>query len=122
MKMIYLASPYSHPLKVVEAMRYDQITRVAAYLIAEHGHAMFLPITQSHNLKDWDERLTGTSFAHWKDIDLCAIDHCDEVWVVKMVGWKESVGVQAEIDHAKLTGKPIKYINAKTYALTRSAA
>jgi hypothetical protein len=122
MKMIYLASPYSHPDKAVEAFRYIVVTKIAAYLIAEHNVAMFLPITQSHTLKDHELRLKGTTFAAWRDIDLCAIDHCDEVWVVKMKGWKESVGVTAEIDHAKLTNKPIKYINAKTYMFTRSVA
>jgi hypothetical protein len=35
-----------------------------------------------------------------------------------MEGWKDSVGLQAEIKLAKKFGKPIKYVHTKTLTLT----
>lgn len=112
--MAYLASPYSHELKSVMKMREEMISSIAAELTCRHQVTLFLPITQSSRMADLKPHLFGTSFAAWKDIDLDAINHCDELWVVKMDGWKQSIGVQAEIAHAKVKNMPIKYINPKT--------
>jgi hypothetical protein len=118
-KLIYLASPYSHKNRSMEYKRFYEITFIAAQLISKYGHAMFLPITQSHVLKDIEPHLFGTSFEFWKDIDLSAIDHSDEVWVVKLDGWKESIGVCAEIAHAKASKIPVKYVDHKTVKFVR---
>ena len=70
---------------------------------------MFLPITQSALMQFLVPSIGGT-FAEWKDVDLAAIDRCDELWVIMMKGWGTSVGVCAEIDYAR--GRmPIKYID-----------
>lgn len=123
-KFIYLASPYSYnegtdaEQKMMRDFRYLTITRVAACLIKKTRNAFFLPITQSHALKELDDSL-GTNFESWEKIDLCAIDHSDEVWVVRMDGWKDSVGVKAEIKYAKKINKPIKYVNPMTLKVTK---
>ena len=113
MKLIYLASPYSHSSTTVEKWRYGEITRVAAKLHKTHIHSFILPITQSHELKAWEPKLGG-SFAKWRDRDLFFISKSDEVWVVMMEGWKESVGVTAEIDYAIKKDIPVKYLNPQT--------
>lgn len=108
-KFIYLASPYTHPDKDVETQRYERITKIAADLTVQHGHCFFLPIVTSHQMVLVDSRLKG-SFDNWRDIDLCALDHSDELWVVKMPYWKDSTGVQAEIAYAKEAGIPIRFL------------
>lgn len=123
MKMIYLASPYSCTTKhkwgqavikkITEFLRYKKITIIAAKLHTKFNHAFILPITQSKVLCDLEPELGG-SFEKWAARDLEFISRCDEVWVVKMEGWKESVGVRAEIKFAKDIKKPVKYIDLIT--------
>jgi nucleoside 2-deoxyribosyltransferase len=116
---IYLASPYSLKDKDIEEFRYHEISRIAAKLHMKFPHAFILPITQSHKLKLYEPKLGGT-FAKWRDRDLLFIDKSDEVWVVMLDGWKDSIGVTAEIDHAHKTGKPVKYINPNTMRFKKS--
>lgn len=119
MILIYLASPYSHPSAKVRGERAKDITRVAGRLTHKYGHAMFLPITQSHAMKKHCPEL-GTSFKAWERIDLYMVEKADELWVVTLDGWEESIGVVAEIAHAKSLNKPIRYIHPKTLKKSKS--
>ncbi len=109
-KMIYIASPFSHPDLDVELERFNKITEVAASLTKKYGYAFILPITQSYQLQRILPSLGGT-FANWESIDLTFISHSDEVWVIKMEGWDRSVGVMAEIKFATGLDIPVKYLN-----------
>lgn len=112
--MAYLASPYTHKNPDIMEAREEFVSIIAAELTSKHRVALFLPITQSHRMVQLMPDLFGTSFESWKDIDLDAIAHCDELWVIKMSGWKESIGVRAEIAFAEEKNIPIKYISPKT--------
>lgn len=120
MKLIYLASPYSDHNKVLQRFRELRVTKVAAKLTLKYGYAMFLPITQSAPMVRAEPELGG-SFKAWKKIDLFMIKKCDELWVVKLIGWNESIGVRAEIRCAKRNKKPIKYINPSDMEMTNEA-
>lgn len=109
MKMVYVASPYSHKNFFVRLHRFYKITKIAALLYKKYRICMFLPITQSALMQFLVPSIGGT-FAEWKDVDLAAIDRCDEVWVIMMKGWNKSIGVLAEIEYAS-RNKPIKYID-----------
>jgi hypothetical protein len=41
-----------------------------------------------------------------------AVNGKKEVWILKMDGWKESKGIEAEIALAEKLGLPVKYIEA----------
>lgn len=112
--LVYLASPYTHKSAHIMKYREEQVTITAAKLTEMFRVTLFLPITQSAAMARACPGLFGHTFSAWKDIDLDAIDHSDEVWVVKLSGWKKSVGVQAEIEYALKLKKPVKYINPKT--------
>jgi len=110
LKKVYLASPYSHANHAIEQMRFDMVTRLGAKLQTENKNVAFIaPITQSHTFKQYEPSLGG-AFSEWKDIDLTYISICDEVWVLMMNGWKESVGVTAEIQFAEDNNIPVKYL------------
>lgn len=109
MKFIYVASPFSHKYKKVMREREKEINRVAAELTYKYGYAMFLPITQSAPLERIIPALGG-SFEKWKDIDLEMVKRADELWVVMMEGWDNSVGVTSEIEYAQYLGKPLYFI------------
>ncbi len=110
MKRIYLASPYSHKDKRIERKREKQVTEIAALMTRDYGYSMFLPITQSYQMCKVLPELGG-SFEKWKKIDLFEVRHSTEVWVVMLDGWKESIGVKAEIKLAKRLKKPVRYFD-----------
>lgn len=113
--LIYLASPYSDKSKVVMRQREKEVSLAGAVLAYRHNVPMFLPITMSHRMKQLAPNLLGTSFEFWANIDYQAIDACQELWVLCLEGWKESIGVQHEIAYARDSlGISVKYLNPKT--------
>lgn len=111
-KLIYLASPFSHKSKWVMKLRWAIITSLAAKLIGEGVH-LFGPITESHSYVEFGLQENGWEF--WKAHDCLMLEKCDEVWVAKMKGWEESIGVTEEIKYAIQKGKPIKYLDLKEH-------
>lgn len=113
-KLIYLASPYSHKYMTVMRKREDLINSIGAQLCATHRVAIFAPITTSVIYQRILPNKFGHSFTSWKEIDLCAIKHSDEVWVACMEGWRQSIGVTEEIKYATLHKIKVRYIDPKT--------
>lgn len=113
-KLIYLASPYSHSDPRVMAYREEQVNSVAAHLYLKHKVSIIPPIMISAVMKRHLGNTIGTSFKEWRNVDLRYIAACDEVWVVTMSGWNQSIGVIAEIEYAKKNNIPVKYISPVT--------
>lgn len=107
-KLIYLASPYSHPDPIVRESRFKRIANVAARLM-EKGHFLFCPITHTHPINEAGINSPGWDF--WAKYDYAMLDRCQELWIADMPGWKESVGVNAEIVHMELLQRPIYVFN-----------
>jgi hypothetical protein len=47
----------------------------------------------------------------WSQQDRRLLEACDELWVLTLDGWQQSVGIQAEIAIARELGKPIRYVS-----------
>ncbi len=108
-KLIYCASPYSNKDIRIMNNREDMVTAIAAGLTERYGYAMFLPITQSAPMERMNPNLKG-DFEQWKSIDLFMIkEKSDEVWVIMLDGWKDSIGVSAEIQCALDNNIPVKF-------------
>ncbi|MFM2094105.1 MAG: hypothetical protein RIS70_1229 [Planctomycetota bacterium] len=105
--MIYLATPYSHPDPAIREQRFATVSRVAAELVRAGQH-VFSPISHSHPLAihgirgDWE---------FWSAFDRRLLAICDEVVVLMLDGWRESRGVQAEIDLAIEMDLPVRYLS-----------
>lgn len=104
--MIYLASPYSHPDPSVREQRFRAACRAAVALL-HAGRVVFSPIAHSHPLAQ--HGLPG-NWQFWERYDRAFLERCDEVVVLMLDGWQESVGVQAEIRIARELGKPVRYL------------
>lgn len=104
--MIYLASPYSHQDSVVREQRFRDACRATVQLI-QAGHVVFSPIVHGHPLV-WHGLPTDWPF--WERFDRDHLVRCDEVVVLMLEGWRESVGVAAEIRIAGDLGKPVRYL------------
>jgi len=104
--MIYLASPYSHPDPAVRAERYRAACRATAALLLA-GQPVFSPIAHGHPLVEYG---LPADWTFWQRYDRELLARCDEVVVLVLAGWRESVGVREEIRIARELGKPVRYL------------
>ena len=111
-KLVYLATPYSHPDEVVRLQRFKDVTLVSALLITQ-GVVNFSPITQSHEQAESYDLPTDWSF--WGEVDKVFLDRCNEIYVLALPGWRDSIGVTAEIAYMKDQGKPVRYVSLNEY-------
>ena len=107
----YLASPYSHPDPEIRERRFKEICKIASVLIMG-GNVLFCPISMSHPIQEYGH--TKSTWEFWEAIDTKFLELSDELLVITMDGWEESIGVQAEIKIARDLGLPIRYLDPKT--------
>lgn len=105
--LCYLASPYTHELKSVMHERFLAAAKATADLIAQ-GHLVFSPILHGVPLVEYAD--LGHLWADWENINREWITRCDGVWVLKITGWDNSVGVRAEVEFALSIRKPLKIV------------
>lgn len=105
-RLIYLASPYSHPDPTVREKRYHDACKAVVRLI-QNGGLVYSPIVHSHPLA-----LQGlpTDWEYWREFDMAMLSRAEELVVLVIDGWWESEGVQAEIRAAEEMGIPVRYI------------
>lgn len=110
--MIYVASPYSHPARLVREERAELVAQytaglmsagVLAYSPIAHGHAIFLAAGRAGLAMDF-------AFDAWRDHSLRMLRVCDKVEVLMLRGWDESAGVAAEAAAARAIGIPIRHV------------
>jgi len=106
LRLIYLASPYSHEEDDVRAFRYAECCRAVALILQSGRFNVFSPIVHSHPLAL--HHGMGGTYENWKEVDEDWINRCDELWILMLPGWKESVGVNAEAKYALDHGKAIR--------------
>jgi len=116
--IIYLASPYSHPDPAVRELRFRAACQAAVALL-HAGRVVFSPIAHSHPLV---EHGLPTSWNFWQRFDCELLTRCDEVMVLMLDGWEESVGVQAEIRIARELGKLVRYLAPELAAVSPTLA
>jgi len=110
--MIYLASPFTHSDPAVRQQRFEAACRAAAALISR-GKTVFSPISHSYGICRYGVPL---DWRFWERHDRCHLQSCDEVVVLMLDGWSESVGVQAEIAIAHELGKPVTFLSVNGQA------
>lgn len=115
--LIYLASPYSHPDEAVRARRFWDVCDAAAKLMRE-GHQVFSPIAHSHPIALCGE--LPTDWEYWRDYDEAMLAASSELWVLMLDGWRDSVGIKAEVAIAERLGLPVHYVHHQCMANSRS--
>lgn len=104
--LVYLATPYSHESEEVREQRFNNVNKYAAELIKKGFH-VYSPISHSHPINKVGN--LPTSWKFWKEHDEAILQHCKKLIVLCQEGWKESVGVQAEIEIAQSYRIPVEY-------------
>lgn len=110
MTFYYLASPYSHKDEVIKHKRKVAASNVIIKLMQQHIYAVSPIVHNTTLVDDWQSEL-DTNWDFWIDYDFAMLASCRSMLVLTIDGWKESVGVTAEIAYAKKLGKTIKYVN-----------
>lgn len=113
--MQYLASPYSHCNSLVREKRIRSAARIAGILF-DRGEFVIPAIPLGHEMASWTKE-KGDDWKTWAEFDKELIRRCDGVIVLCIDGWRESIGVKAEIKFAKSIGKPVRYIDEQARTL-----
>ena len=108
-KLIYLAAPYSDATPEVMEQRFFAINEAVACIIKAEAIVVYSPVSHWHPIALQCELPRGWEF--WSRLDLEMINRCDELWVLKLDGWEESVGVTAEVKYARECGMPVCYVD-----------
>jgi hypothetical protein len=104
---IYLALPYSDELPSVMERRFQLAVKKVGELL-NAGHIVLCPVVHYHPVAEVCDLPRDWEF--WEKFDVPMVDWADEVWVLMLPGWDESIGVKAECDLARELGKPILYL------------
>lgn len=105
-QIYYLASPYTHKDPKIKKKRATDVTICAVELL-KHRVFTFAPIAYN---EPWEKYDVPSDWGFWECFDKSFVERCDGGLIVLMLdGWKESVGVQAEIEYAHSLNLPVFY-------------
>lgn len=104
---IYLASPYSHKDEKIVLDRFNQ-TQAAVAFFFKHGITLYSPIVHCHEIATKFDLPTDAKF--WQRHNHRMLGSARELWVLQLMNWSASLGVQDEIQYAITHHKPITHI------------
>jgi hypothetical protein len=105
-QIYYLASPYTHKDPSIKKKRAEDVTECAVELL-KHNVFTFAPIAYN---EPWEKYDLPGNWEFWECFDKSFVERCDGGIIVLMLdGWKESIGVQAEIKYAESLNLPVFY-------------
>lgn len=104
----YLASPYTDPDPAVRERRAREVCAIASEFI-NRGYRVITPIGMYH----WMAITCGlpTKADFWHGLNRELLGYCDELWILALLGWQTSTGVNDEIIWARGLDLPIYLIN-----------
>lgn len=111
MKLIYLAAPYTHDDPLVREDRFNRINRAAVHII-QMGYFVFSPISHTHPIASAGKLPRG--WGYWEKYDRRMLLNCDQVIVLMLDGWQQSIGVTNEIKIARDYHIDVKYMEDPT--------
>lgn len=113
MNLTYLACPYTHQDPKVRDFRRDAADKYAAILAAHHREefAVFSPISQGPRLEPYLARHLATDHRFWMKQCIGILRHASLMIVLPLHGWRESRGVQEELEFCENNGIPVKFLH-----------
>lgn len=101
---VYLACPYSHPDFEIRKKRVRMADRAAAFLMAK-GFVVFSPISHSSRIARYLEEKPRTEECEfWLRQDAPWLESSDQLWILMVEGWEESIGIWWERGFARAKG------------------
>jgi hypothetical protein len=109
-ELTYLACPYSHKERYVRVARWIAANQVAAKLMIAKQY-VFSPISHTHPIEEASEGKLPMGWDFWEGFDRQYLSFCKKVIVLRIPGWEQSKGVQAEIKIGTEMGIPVEYMD-----------
>jgi hypothetical protein len=108
-RLVYFASPLTHPDAAVRAERSVAIARACGWFMNNKRDVFFFsPITHATPIAA--ECSLPYEWQFWAAIDECMISRCEEIWVLAIPGFKKSTGVNAERKIAERLGLSCRWV------------
>lgn len=104
----YLMSAYSHDDPGIRESRYRAALQCLAFYTA-NGQVLYSPIVHNHPVASNFVMPSGWDF--WSKFDLPFLRASTAVFVLTNEGWRESVGIAAEIEIAKALNLPLSLVS-----------
>lgn len=114
--MIYLAQPYSHPDPLVRQRRYNAGLEIAAHY-TKLEFLIYSPIVHYHEMAN--RYRMPTDFSFWRELNFGVLERCDEIWILPIKGWDESLGLAAERKFAAKNHKQITILHEDAKRLNK---
>lgn len=114
--LLYLATPYSKYMGGDIEAAFVAACKIAADLLVA-GHRVYSPIAHTHPLAV-HSGLDPLDHSIWLPFDEAMMDAADTLLVAQMPGWRDSFGINHEIEYFKKTGKRIEYLDVETLAVS----
>ena len=108
----YLAAPYTSVVDKDELMK-KIMTFIGKYHLANSEDQIVSPLLNHFSLPHVPG--LGSDWEFWKNYSENLIKRCDKIIVLNIPGWRESVGVQAEIELATTNGLYFEVVDLNMY-------
>jgi len=105
-QLVYVAAPYSDLDPAVIAGRMAVFDATIASLLTEGRN---FPISPLMNHIIVGKHAIPGNWEFWQHYSRRLLARCDELCIITLPGWEESVGVQGEIEFARSLSLPISY-------------
>ncbi len=115
-EFVYLACPYAHDDKPVMEMRFRMANIIAGQLM-QMGYFVFSPISHSHPIAE-NCNMDAVDHEFWLQQDAAIFVHCEIMMILAIDGWRESYGVQREMEWAKSLDMPIVLVHIENERIT----
>ena len=105
--LTYLALPYSHPDPAVRCARFVDANIAAAKLLKQ-GHLVYSPISHTHPIAAQEN--LELDWSAWESLNATYLALSHTLIVLTLDGWRDSVGLAAEIKLAKLLHLNVRFL------------
>lgn len=109
--LLYLATSYSNADPAKRGAHANLASECAAWLMRK-GWSVVSPLSMGHAILQADRKLgdQAAGFEAWREPCLRMLESADALVVLLLDGVRESVGLAAEIDHARKLGLPCNQV------------
>lgn len=120
MKLIYLSTPYTSQYPTTEQLRYEQSLKLQSAIFSlayrdsqgackDPRFTVFNPLAHTVPLVKLTPSALLRKYSYWMPHDLELVRRSDALIVYQLPGWKESRGVNWEVQEADMNNIPVYY-------------
>lgn len=104
--MIYVASPYSSPIREALQQRFEAVREFTRRMIGQ-GFVAFSPIVYAHEMAKGGALPTDANF--WLQFNSDMLRRAEAMYVLDLIGWDKSKGVAVELKQAAAMFIPVAH-------------